>query len=366
LVSSQDVPGLSEKTILPETTVVANEKFIRFPIDRPACRPIDFALIEQRLPRFSLFYGNGVTVNGAALLACGGRHFTDASLVALDVEAHAAEYQKLLERFGFGGISIPFLLGEEKACELVSSASPTLVLCAEEPSNFGSWIFRIVPKLLLSMEHEKFSSVFIYQDQSWMENLIRFSGYEGDIIHHDPWYQHQIDNAIIPSLPVPDVLFRSEILNLFDELHDRQDPSVDLGEKLYVSRRGHALRNPRYRALENETGLVAALEEELGFVEFIPEEYSIAQQVAIFDRARLMVGPGGSNMIGCVMARHAELIVNIEPCDEWVWGHMNLMSSTPASWSMVEGRLVSRGQPPHRNWVVNIEAVIRGIRALIG
>jgi hypothetical protein len=44
---------------------------------------------------------------------------------------------------------------------------------------------------------------------------------------------------------------------------------------------------------------------------------------------------------------------------------MNLMSSTAASWSMVEGRLVSRGQPPHLNWVVNIGAVKRGIRTLL-
>jgi hypothetical protein len=365
LVGSRDIPGLSEKTILPETTLVANEKFILFPIDRPGCRPIEFPLIEQRLPRFSLFYGNGVTVNGAALLAFEGRHFTDSSLVALDPEAHAAAYNKLLNLGVFGDISIPFLLGKESECDLVSSASPTLLLCAEEPSNFGSWMFRFIPKLLLSMRHEKFSSVFVYQGQPWMENLIRFSGYEGELIHHWPPYPCRIDNAIIPSLPAPEVFFRKEILDLFEELHSRQDPSVDLGEKLYVSRRGHALRNPRYRALENETGLVAGLEE-LGFVEFIPEEYSIAQQVAIFDRARLIVGPGGSNMIGCVMARHAELIVNMEPCNEWQWGHMNLMSSTPATWSWLEGRLVSRGEKPHQNWVVNIDAVIRGIRTLIG
>src|SRR5262249_15862831 len=93
--------------------------------------------------------------------------------------------------------------------------------------------------------------------------------------------------------------------------------------------------------------------------------YSIAQQVAIFDRARVIVGPGGSNMIGCVMARHAELIVDIEPCDEWRWGHMNLMSSTPASWSMVDGRLVSRGPPPHFKWMVNMGGLKRGIRTLL-
>jgi hypothetical protein len=365
LASSRDIPALTEKTILPETTVVANEKFIRFPIDRPACRPIDFTVIKQRVPRFSLFYGNDVTVNGAALLAFEGRNFTDSSLVALDLESHAAAYNKALNLGYFGDISIPFLLGKDSQCDLVSSASPTLVLCAEEPSNFGSWIFRFIPKLLLSMQHEKFSSVFVYQGQPWIENLIRFSGYEGELIHHEPPYPYRIDTAIIPSLPVPDVLFRNEILYLFEKLHNRQDQSVDLGEKLYVSRRGHALRHPRYRALENETGLVAALEE-LGFAEFIPEEYSIAQQIAIFDRARLIVGPGGSNMIGCVMARHAELIVDMEPCDEWRWGHMNMMSSTPAAWTMLEGRRLSRGQTPHLNWVVNIDAVKRGIRTLIG
>jgi hypothetical protein len=365
LVSSRDVPCLLEERILDTTALVANERFIRFPIDSPTCLPVELAPVKQELPRFSLFHGNSVTVNGAALLGCEGRHFTADSLVAVDPVACTRYNQHLLDRFGWGDISIAFLLGEDSACESVATDSPTLVLCSDEPDNFGSWIWRFIPKLLLSMQHAKFSSVFAYHQQPWMKDLISLAGYEGELIFHDPARQYKIDNVIIPSAPVPAVLFRREVLDLFDRLHDRQDESCDLGEKLYVSRRGWALRFPRYRALENETGLVVALEE-LGFVEFRPEEYSIPMQVAIFDRARVIVGPGGSNMCGCIWARHAELIVDIEPCDEWLWGHMNLCSSTPAGWSMLKGRRVRRGDAPHRNYIVDIGAVKRGVRQLIG
>jgi hypothetical protein len=70
-------------------------------------------------------------------------------------------------------------------------------------------------------------------------------------------------------------------------------------------------------------------------------------------------------MFGCIFARHAELIVDIESCDEWIHAHSNLLSSTNASWSMLKGKRVPRGKPPHQNWIIDIETIVEGLRLLI-
>jgi hypothetical protein len=70
-------------------------------------------------------------------------------------------------------------------------------------------------------------------------------------------------------------------------------------------------------------------------------------------------------MFGCVFARHAEYIIDIESCEEWTFAHANLLSSTPAQWTMLKGTRVPRGAPPHQNWFIDIDTVLEGIRKVI-
>jgi capsular polysaccharide biosynthesis protein len=134
-------------------------------------------------------------------------------------------------------------------------------------------------------------------------------------------------------------------------------------EKIYVSRRKQAISRPGLRVLENETELVERLRA-LGFNEVFPEEMSIADQVAMFSSAKIIVGPGGSNMFGCVFARTAELILDIESGPAWLHGHMNLLSSIRRPFSIVMGVQNGRGGSVHRNWTVDVDCLLQGLRRM--
>ncbi len=215
----------------------------------------------------------------------------------------------------------------------------------------------------MSAALNELEAVMVYQ-QPWMTDMLRFAGVECELIKHEPTRQYRVKNPVIPSLPIPHVYFRPEVKRYLEPLHERQDDSISLGDYIYVSRRDQALKNPTMRAMENETGLVAALQE-LGFKEFCPGQYTFAQQISIFDKAKIIVGAGGSNMFGAIFARNAKLILDLESCREWVHAHANLMASTSAHWSMVFGEQTGRGRGSHGNWIIDIPTVLMGLKKLM-
>lgn len=102
-----------------------------------------------------------------------------------------------------------------------------------------------------------------------------------------------------------------------------------------------------------------------GFAEFIPENHSFADQMAIFSRAKVIVGCGGSNMFGCAFARSADLIVDLESSTNWLFAHLNLFESVGCSYTAALGtRLGPDTDTPHVNWTIDVPAVIEGLAKL--
>jgi capsular polysaccharide biosynthesis protein len=364
LSSAAHIEGLNETPILPEQPFETHQNYLPFPVATPDCKPKPWPAGQQNIPRFSLFSAADVNLDGFRLYRHSGHFFTDLSLVAPNLEREEAFFNWKLANRQIEDLKLDRLGNDGPDRLKIVRDGPILLACSDEPANFGSWIYRFMPKLMMSAASGiEFESIMVYHT-GWITDLIRFLGFDGDLIPHNPVRQYHILQPLIPSLPVPYVYFRPEVRQCLQSIHDRQDETATLGDKIYISRRAQALKNPKWRALENETGLVAALLD-LGFKEFIPERYSFAEQVAIFDKARLIIGCGGSNMFGCIFARHAELIIDIESGDEWSYAHANLLASTSGLWSMVKGTQLARGSPPHRNWTIDIAAVTTGYLDLL-
>jgi capsular polysaccharide biosynthesis protein len=363
LSGSTEIPGLKEHVHLGEQKVLKFEKFEVFPAASPGCIPRKFSKSHECLPRFSTFQLPAVTLNGFRLFGAGGKYFNDVSLVSDDAKRTSSLFKTKIEGGYAEDIDVSALTAKVKNPVFLVRERGILLPCSDEPSNFGSWIYRILPKIILAAEHSDFSAIMLYH-HSWMTDLIGMLGLPCEVISHNPRLQYHVSRPVIPSLPAPTVFMRTEIVTALLRLHEKQDASTTLGERVYVSRRQQALHKPTFRALENETGLVAALRD-LGFVEFVPERYSFAQQLSIWDRSKIIVGCGGSNMFGVIFARHAEIILDLESCDEWSYAHANLLSSTKAQWSMVKGNQVQRGNVPHLNWTIDIDTVVEGIRKLL-
>jgi hypothetical protein len=320
--------------------------------------------ISVQLPRFSLFEFPLVTLHGFRLFEYEGCLFTDQSLVDETQDADIAFWSKIA-----GGQSEDLVFEPDGTVRSRSGetlridGSNCLVLCSDEPSNFGSWIYRVLPKFLLARMHGPFERVFVYQNSSWMLPILRLVCASVESVPHWPTRSYVIENATIASLPTPGVCFRGELRDALRELAGCCVAPPARMEKVYISRRKQAIARPGFRVLENETELVERLRS-LGFQEFFPEDHTIEHQIAVLSNARLIVSTGGSNLFGCVFAMAADMIIDIESGPEWAYAHMNLLASTGRPFSMVRSVRQKRGTGVHLNWTVDVDAFVEGIRRL--
>lgn len=357
-----DLPSLREQTLLPGETRVTGQREVAFPGQSDALTPITFNEMTLEVPPFSLFAAPEASVAGFRLFGIEGRHANEESLVS-DPALMTMYLNRKLELGQRENLPDPLRLEDDPNATVIDIGGEVLLACSDEPSNFGSWMFRILPKILLATDARPLAGIFVYSPQEWMKAVLAATGFAGEILHHEPTWTYRVRNAVIPSLPAPQAYLRPEVRAALWSMHERAPSTASLGEKLYISRRSQALRRHGFRVLENETAVVERLVEH-GFVEFTPENHSFRDQLAIFDRARVIVGAGGSNMFGCLFARHAEFIVDLESCDEWVFAHRNVLASTDASFSIVRGVQTGRGNAWHRNWVIDDNVLLAGLATL--
>jgi capsular polysaccharide biosynthesis protein len=93
-------------------------------------------------------------------------------------------------------------------------------------------------------------------------------------------------------------------------------PPSGVGERIYVSRRGGWARS-----LLDESELESRLAK-LGFSIVQPELYKVDQQIQMFHRAKVVVGPTGSGFANVIYCRPGTLVVEITPAAMFpkAWG----------------------------------------------
>lgn len=362
LSGAAEFAGLSEQSLFPAEQRATGEREVAFPTRSDTLTPVTFGAMTLEVPRVSLFAAQDIHVAGFRMFGLENRWANEESLVS-DPALMTMYMNRKLDVGQRENLPDPFPPETAQPVQHeVDLGGEVLLASSDEPSNFGSWMFRILPKILLGTDARHVAGIFVYRAQEWMRAVLECTRFAGEIVHHEPTQTYRIRNAVIPSLPAPQAYLRPEVRAALWSLHERAPSTASLGEKLYVSRRSQALRRHGFRVLENETAVVERLVEH-GFVEFTPENHSFRDQLAIFDRARVIVGAGGSNMFGCLFARHAEFIVDLESCDDWVFAHRNVLASTDASFSIVRGVQTGRGSAWHRNWTIDEQALLDGLGA---
>jgi len=365
LLNFNDIGAGTSTQILPSSIELIREKYFNFPVTSESLRPIAVEPMHMSNPAFNIFNFPIVQLKGFRLFNIGENYFSDLSLVDATKDNNERFWSKINTNWGKEDLDIRdgMLIGSIGGAIHDIDLNGAVILGSDEPSNFGSWIFRILPKLLLSQKYLRSSRFFIYQGSPWMKKFIEYFAPGSEIIDHWPQFTYNIRNATIPSLAVPEVFFRSEIRLLLDEIVAQSPTPASGFERIYISRRKQALRRPSYRILENETELVERLRI-LGFVETFPEDLTIGAQIAVFSRAKVIVSVGGANLFPCAFARAAELILDLESSPNWLYAHMNLLASSLRPFSMVEGERLSRGTGEHLNWRIDAAGVVEGLRRL--
>jgi hypothetical protein len=366
LVSFEEIGCGNEVEICPATKAFPISTFVPFPIASAGLSPSRPPHDSISAPRFSGFEFDEVILRGFRLFECNGHLFNDQSLVDPDDMSIARFWNKLslgphenLKQMPDGSVQSS---AQDEIWETIDGTD-CLILSSNEPSNFGSWIFRVLTKFMLARRHYRPNRVFVYNAAQWMTSILQLVDPAVEVLHHAPTRTYRISNAVIPSLPAPQVYLRDEIREGFADIAGRIGTRAGLPERVYISRRRVAIRHPGHRVLENETELFERLRI-FGFVEFCPEQHDIEHQIAVFAHAELIVSVGGSNLFCAAFASKAKLIIDLESGKDWLYAHCNLLASTQLPFSVVEGVRNDRGASIHANWTIDVDALILGMQQL--
>jgi hypothetical protein len=113
----------------------------------------------------------------------------------------------------------------------------------------------------------------------------------------------------------------------------------------------------------NEEALVARLRD-LGFLIIEPEALSAREQIEVFSRAEMVVGPSGAGMFNTVFCAPGTRVIDIESEPHWIHAHSCLFASCGLRYGIFEGKADAADmRPVHRRWQVNIEALCARIAA---
>lgn len=244
-----------------------------------------------------------------------------------------------------------------------------IVLSSSEPLNYGSFLFRILPKLASIRAYPALDAHLLApRPAPSCDTLLQLCGVPAErIITQDPTRRYRIERAIIPSLRNNQAYLDPQTIQMFARLRDRwaTPQSQHTALCLYISRLHHSQRGASTRVMTNEAELITRLRT-MGFQILYPENTSPQEQIAAFGNAELIVGPSGSAMFNVAFCRPGTKLIDIESEPHWIHAHACLFSSCQLRFGLFVGRSdPSDPNPVHKRWSVNIEALLDRIQSFL-
>lgn len=243
-------------------------------------------------------------------------------------------------------------------------AGTAVVLCSHEPSNYGSFLFRVLPKLHAVRAHGLgHLPVVAWAHTPAFLELLRLAGVpESKVIQHETGALVTFDRVIAPSLRNPHAYLDPESHAFFQQIA-RKNPGTGGGRRLYVSRLGQGRRGVSTRLMLNEAEVAAAMAS-LGFEVIEPEQLSPAEQIAAFASAEIVVGPSGSGMFNIVFCRPGTKVVDIESESNWIYAHTGLFASCQTRYGLFVAAVDQTDPAPvHRRFSVDVQALVARVSA---
>ena len=231
-----------------------------------------------------------------------------------------------------------------------------------EPGNYGSFLFRMLPALLM-LGHLKLALDYLIVPErtNWMMKALDLVG-----LGHLPVFStRETAGLVCPEMYVVSDIDNEAFLDSFTfnrmqslargcvSRFTLTAPSVG---RIYISRALASLRSVRNRNLVNEE-LIETAARYRGFKVVYPETLTFEQQVAMFASANLVAGPSGSGMLNSTFAPPGTRIIDLESFHYTVRQHAKLYASSQKEYGFVFGRpLDETGRPLHnRSWHLDPE-----------
>ncbi len=241
-----------------------------------------------------------------------------------------------------------------------------LVLCSDEPYSYGSFLFRVVPKIRAFRDLAlKDARIIVYAQQKPFMDLLNLCGVpkEAILLHEIDWVT-QIDRAVIPGLRGPHAYHDPESFDVFAEIRELHGVPTT-GRRVYVSRYGLGKAGWTSRIMANESQLIDRLWA-MGFDIVEPEHLSVRDQIKLFSSASMVVGPSGSGLFNTVFCHPGTKIIDIQSEPQWIYSYTGMYSSLKLDYGIFIGKADPEdSKPMHRRWSVNIEALTARIKKFI-
>ena len=315
-------------------------------------------------PAFAVGARDMRLVGYRTILAANGQFFTDdpgvdatgfpAYLDRLaQTEDHFANEQTGLCR-GDGGFA--FIPGDRRTERI---DGPALVLSSTEPANYGSFLFRVLPKLAMFGSMPPDWPVLAHVAYRQYRELLELAGIApARIVPHDPAVIWHIGRAVIPGLRNPEGFLDDASRGFYAALKVRIGLAGRADRRIYVSRLGLGGHG---RRMLNEAALEAALANK-GFDIIRPHRMTAREQIAAFANARMVVGPSGAALFNCVFCAPGTHLIDIESEPYWIHAHACLFTSCDLVWGVFEGKTTDQTVGViHKPFTVNIPALLRRI-----
>lgn len=247
--------------------------------------------------------------------------------------------------------------------ERITIKGNTLFLPALEPANYGSFVIRVLPKLLYFVEHGiRIDQVVVPLRIAATAEALTMVGLGAVPVYSVPEAialeferVYAVDDFELKGCMCADTMARLRSLP--------GDPAD--ARRIYVSRRLNAHR-PLRRPLLNE----ATIEREaqrMGFRVVFPESLSFRQQIGLFAGADFIVGPSGSGMLNSLFSAPDAKVLDIESFHSTVRQHARVYSSGGHRYGFAFGRFdpADQREPRHlRRWTASPAMVLEGIEKL--
>ena len=216
-----------------------------------------------------------------------------------------------------------------------------LIITSTELINFGSWIFRILPKSVVRSA-DTFqrtmkgygADVVVPTDKAWKQEIIHRGAPDARPCAQDTRNVYALRDAAFLTQPVRTACFRMDTGR--DPGHGagaawgiRCDARICLPAALVRVRKTRSLINEA----EVETALAAR-----GFAIHRPEDHSLAENARVFAGADVVVGPSGAGMFNAIFCRPRTTIIEIEQSASWRSTHANLYRSAGLRFGFVDNR----------------------------
>lgn len=242
----------------------------------------------------------------------------------------------------------------------------SLLLKRRSSSNFGHWLIEFLPWASIAKSQGiEFQQVILeYFSKNAISNVQEktLSAYGVNVgsIQRCKRTTYHIDNVWVPSKGAihnhtkhPFLVDRARINGFLLASHFSNN-EIDLGERIYIARKGEEKRGIINEALVNEKL------KDFGFVKIYPSDYPFELQVKIFSNAKVVVGVSGAAMTNIIFCKNETKVICLQSnlaFENFFW---DLACHCDLEFSYVFGK--ASGENPHSSFSIdksNLDEVLK-------